>query len=127
MLQAITLVGVGGAAGSMLRFLVAVAVLRVYKGDWPWGTLIVNIIGSAAIGALMAYFVRPLGGHGEAWKLLLVTGVLGGFTTFSSFSYEVVKLFQQNRPDLALGYVAISNVAGLLAAFSAFKLCERAT
>jgi fluoride exporter len=106
------LVALGGAAGSALRYLVAVqAALHLGLG-FPWGTLAVNVIGSAAIGLL-----GGLGVGGE-WRLLLVTGLLGGFTTFSAFSLETGLLWERN-PPLAVVYVGASLGLGLLA----FALC----
>lgn len=95
--QGALLVALGGAAGSVLRYAVSLAL----NGAWPWGTLAVNALGSVAIGALTA-----AGTSGEA-RLLLVTGVLGGFTTFSAFSLEAATLWGRG-PYLAALYVGAS-------------------
>ncbi len=106
------LVALGGAAGSVLRFVVSTLMVELVGGAFPWGTLAVNVIGSAAIGLA--------GGAGLAgeWRLLLVTGVLGGFTTFSAFSLETGLLFERAWWLAAL-YVLASLVLGL----AAFALC----
>jgi fluoride exporter len=105
---ALLLVASGGAAGSVLRYLVGLLATEVAGAGYPWGTLAVNVIGSAAIGVLAG-----LGVQGEL-RLLLVTGFLGGFTTFSAFSLEVGAMAQESRA-MALGYVLASVGSGLLA------------
>lgn len=105
------LVALGGAAGSVLRHLVSVAASAALGGGFPWGTLAVNAAGSMAIGALAS-----LGLQDNA-RLLLVTGLLGGFTTFSAFSLETAQLWHR-APWLAALYVAVSlggGFAGLAA------------
>ncbi len=94
------LVAAGGAAGSVLRHLVSLALAPAGSG-FPWATLLVNVLGSAAIGAAAA-----AGLEGQA-RLLVVTGFLGGFTTFSAFSLEAVMLFGRN-PALAVLYSGLS-------------------
>ncbi len=108
----VLLVAVGGALGSVARYLVSVTTVEWIGVGFPWGTLAVNVIGSAAIGACGA-----LGVSGE-WRLLIVTGMLGGFTTFSSFSLEAGVLWERH-PGLAIAYVVASVTLGLLA----FALC----
>lgn len=108
----VLLVAAGGAAGSVLRYLVSVAAVTWAGTGFPWGTLAVNVIGSAAIGLCGA-----LGLAGE-WRLLIVTGTLGGFTTFSAFSLETGMLWERH-PGLAALYVGASLVLGL-AAFALF-------
>ena len=95
------LVALGGAVGSVLRLLVSAAALAVLGAGFPWGTLAVNAMGSTAIGALAS-----VGVQGDA-RLLHVTGLLGGFTTFSAFSLETAVLWQR-APWLAALYVAAS-------------------
>lgn len=110
-MSAVLLVAAGGAAGSVLRFLVSTAGLALLGDAFPWGTLAVNVVGSAAIGALSSV------GLPEALRLLLVTGLLGGFTTFSAFSLEAAQLWQRS-PWLAALYVAAS-LCGGFAGFAA--------
>ena len=111
-LTAVLLVATGGAAGSVLRYLVSVLAIGAFGTGFPWGTLAVNVIGSAAIGLL-----GGLGVEGGL-RLLLVTGLLGGFTTFSAFSLETGLLWQRHW-SLAVLYVAASLALGL----AAFALC----
>jgi CrcB protein len=83
-------VGAGGAVGSVLRFLLTGAVQRLTGGSFPAGTVVVNVLGSFAIGLLYVWLVER--GGSSAMRALLMVGVLGGFTTFSSFSLETVNL-----------------------------------
>ena len=109
-------VALGSALGGALRHAVNVGSARMLGTGWPYGTFIVNVVGSLAIGAIAAYFA--LKGHAsQAWLLFLTTGVLGGFTTFSAFSLDVVLLYERGRPGLAALYLAGSvgaSVAGLM-------------
>ncbi|HYF08284.1 MAG TPA: CrcB family protein, partial [Acetobacteraceae bacterium] len=95
----ILIVAAGGALGSVLRHLVAVFALGWFGAGFPWGTLAVNVIGSAAIGALAATSIE-----GQA-RLFLVTGLLGGFTTFSAFSLDALRLVEGGRLGGAALYV----------------------
>jgi CrcB protein len=102
------LVALGGAAGSVLRYIVSTLSIAWFGAGFPWGTLAVNVAGSALIG-----LAAGLGLQGEA-RLLLVTGFLGGFTTFSAFSLESAALFEKS-PLLAGAYVLASVGLGLAA------------
>jgi crcB protein len=115
MLKSILLVGAGGAAGSILRFLVSFGIGKLHKSPYPWGTFWINIIGSLAIGLLLGYLSRNPGQ--ESLKLLLVTGLCGGFTTFSAFTAENISLLQQGHWNLAMLYVFASLLAGIFAAW----------
>lgn len=112
------MVALGGAAGSVARYLVSVGALALLGPAFPWGTLAVNILGSAAIGVAAAS-----GLEGQA-RLLLVTGFLGGFTTFSAFSLETGALFERSAPLAAL-YVVASVALGLAAFALAWTLTRR--
>lgn len=105
-------VAVGGALGSTARFAVGQSARALYPG-WPWGTWTVNVLGSLAIGVLMAWFLaRPA----PDWvRIGLMTGVLGGFTTFSAFSLDTLELLRTAGVASALAYVAASLVFGLAA------------
>lgn len=105
-------VALGGALGSLARHGAGLAARQIVPG-WPWGTLFVNVLGSFAIGLLFAwFFVRPA----PEWvRLGLITGVLGGFTTFSAFSVETLELLRTAGAGPAFVYVALTLVAGLAA------------
>ena len=114
----ILLVAGGGAVGSVLRYALSVLAVQSLGAGFPWGTLAVNVIGSALIGVC-----GGLGVSGE-WRLLLVTGMLGGFTTFSAFSLETGLLWQRAW-WLAAAYVAASLVLGLAAFAVCFWMARR--
>lgn len=104
-------VALGGALGSVARYALGVALRPASSASWPWGTLTVNVAGSLVIGVLFAWFAtRPVS---DATRVGLITGVLGGFTTFSAFSIETLELLRAAGPGAAAGYVAVTLVAGL--------------
>jgi fluoride exporter len=90
--QRFVLVCAGGALGSGLRYLVAVAAVRWLGPEFPWGTLIVNLVGAFLIGLVQQLAANQI--LTEETRLLLSTGVMGGLTTYSAFSYETVRLAQ---------------------------------
>lgn len=118
-------VAAGGALGSWLRYLVgrawALAIGPVAASAFPWATLTVNVAGSFAMGLLAGWLAR-FGAHGEGWRLLLGVGVLGGFTTFSSFSLEFALLVERGTIGTAAVYVAASLIAGFAGLFAGLTL-----
>jgi fluoride exporter len=110
------LVGIGGALGSMARFGLSVFVGERVQGNFPWGTFLVNIIGSFVIGALAAVADQP--GRfslSPAMRQLLMVGICGGFTTFSSFSIQTLELMRGGQPLYAAANVVGSVLLCLLA------------
>lgn len=114
-------VALGGSIGAWLRFLVGRGVVRRLGPEaasaFPWATLGINIAGSFAMGLLVGWLARQ-GDGGESLRLLLGVGVLGGFTTFSAFSLEVVQLAQRGSVGLSVLYAlgsVLAGIAGLLA------------
>ncbi|MDE8652628.1 fluoride efflux transporter CrcB [Novosphingobium album (ex Liu et al. 2023)] len=116
-LAASLLVTLGGGLGAWLRFLVGrawiAAIGPIRASAFPWSTLSVNVIGSLAMGLLVGWLAR-FGAHGEGTRLFLAVGVLGGFTTFSSFSMEIVSIAERGQIGLAALYIAITVLAGVL-------------
>ena len=108
------LVAAGGALGAALRHVVSIAALRCLGPAFPWGTILVNVVGSLAMGILAELLARRFGGSSEM-RLFLATGVLGGFTTFSAFSLEAVALWERGATAAAALYVAGSVIASLAA------------
>jgi CrcB protein len=103
----------GGALGALARWAIAVA-LPHSPGVWPWSTLVVNLIGCLAIGALLAVLLARF--PRSPWlRPFLAVGVLGGFTTYSTFAMDVVRLTGAGHPVLAVGYVLVSVLGGVLA------------
>lgn len=113
----ILLVALGGALGSLARYGVNVWTARAFGPAFPWGTLTVNVAGGFVMGLIAALLALRGGEAGEA-RLFLMTGVLGGFTTFSAFSLDAVTLWERGEAGVALMYVAASvslSVAALVA------------
>jgi fluoride exporter len=115
------IVFVGAGIGGAIRHGVNVAAVRLFGYGFPFGTLIVNVLGSFLIGALAGYFAfRP--GVGQHMRLFLTTGILGGFTTFSAFSLDTALLIERHAYALAAGYVAGSIATSLSALFFGLAL-----
>jgi len=113
-MQQILAIGVGGAVGSVLRYWLSTAVHAAAGRGFPYGTLAVNIIGCFAMGLLFVVFVERLT-EAAVWRAGLLTGVLGGFTTFSAFSIETFNLLEQGEPLKALTNALLSVVLCLAA------------
>jgi fluoride exporter len=107
---------IGGGLGAVARYALGSAVSARYAGRFPLATFLINISGSFLIGLLMAIFNTRLPVTHTNWRLLLVTGVLGGFTTFSSFEYESLVAVKSGNPYLAVIYIFCSVGIGFLAA-----------
>lgn len=120
MLKNILLVGLGGAAGSMLRYAFSV---WFKQASFPMATFLVNIIGSFIIGAVFAYALRNEQ-FAHNWRLFLATGICGGFTTFSAFSLESLTILQQQRFGLFAFYVGASILLGLTATWLGYSLMK---
>lgn len=105
----------GGAAGAAGRYVVDVLVTRWSTPTWPWGTLTVNVAGSAALGLLVG--AEP----GQRWLALLGVGVCGAFTTVSAFAWQVLALLREGRSGAVSAYVGLS-VTLTLAAFALGRL-----
>ncbi|MCE9665692.1 CrcB family protein [Halomonas sp. M5N1S17] len=110
-------VGLGSALGSVLRYLVSVSSLAALGPAFPWGTLVVNLLGSWLIAAFAAYAACRQGGRVARWQPFLVAGFCGGFTTFSLFSLETLYLMAIGLPWLALLYGLASVPLWLAAAW----------
>ena len=123
--QAALLVALGGAAGSVLRWAAVFWIgERWLVTPFPWGTFAVNAAGSFAIGLLAEWARHGSFGVSPEARLLLVVGVLGGFTTFSSYSLETMNLLREGRPGTAILYAAGSVAVGLAAAFAGLGLAK---
>ncbi len=109
----------GAGLGAVTRYWVGL----VTGSGFPWGTVLVNVLGSFFAGLLIAGLSRHP--DPEPWRLLLVVGVLGEFTTFSAFSWDAIKLMQENKWLEASGYVLGTVFFALLACFAGFALWQR--
>jgi CrcB protein len=116
-------VALGSAIGGALRHGVNVGSARLLGTGWPYGTLTVNVVGSFTIGVIAAYFARK--GHAsQTWMLFLVTGILGGFTTFSAFSLDVALLYERGQLGLAALYLGGSVAVSVAALFLGLALAR---
>lgn len=105
-------VALGGAIGATLRWLTGVLTLRVFGPGFPWGTVTVNIVGSFLMGVIVVTLAERGGNRAAPF---LMTGLLGGFTTFSAFSLDTVALMERGQFTLAAAYVGGSVIVGLAA------------
>ena len=121
MLRNIILVAAGGAVGSALRFILSWAVDRYWHQAFPLATFIVNILGCFAIGVLITK-LEQYQVHATL-RPLLITGLCGGFTTFSAFSAENLALLQQHQPIMLIAYITASVILGVLAVWAGMQLC----
>ncbi|GBG56937.1 putative fluoride ion transporter CrcB 2 [Sporomusaceae bacterium FL31] len=112
----ILLVLVGGGIGSVSRYLASNWAMQRFGADFPYGTLIVNVVGCFFIGAFMVLTTEKLN-VSPYWRLLVAVGFLGGLTTFSSFSYETLRLMQDADFLRAFYNVGLNVVLGFLAAW----------
>ncbi|WHI47436.1 fluoride efflux transporter CrcB [Microbulbifer sp. EKSA008] len=117
-------VALGGALGAVLRHLVSIWSFPVFEGRFPLGTIIVNLTGSFLIG-IVYVLIAHRAMLGEEWRLLLMTGMFGALTTFSTFSLESLILWHNGQPLVALGYIVGSLVGCLLATAAAVALATR--
>ncbi|MDA4843828.1 fluoride efflux transporter CrcB [Hoeflea poritis] len=113
----ILIVALGGAVGATLRHLANLATLRMFGPGFPWGTLTVNIVGSFAMGLFIELLMRRLDGSQEL-RLLIATGVLGGFTTFSAFSLDFAVMWERGALLNASVYAVSSVVLSIAALFA---------
>jgi fluoride exporter len=119
-MELIILVALGGALGAVLRYLMGMGVAELLPYPFPLGILLINILGSFLIGLL--FFVFNDQNWQELFRAFVVVGVLGGFTTFSAFSFETLGLLNNGRYAAALLYVLLSVGLGLAAAMLGVKL-----
>lgn len=112
-MKSLLIVGIGSFFGGALRFYLSSLMKTVCNQYFPWGTLLVNLIGCFLFGVVFALFNR-VSSPTNTWCLLLTTGVCGGFTTFSAFAHESVQMLQNGNLLGFASYIAISVILGLL-------------
>jgi CrcB protein len=111
------LVFIGGGLGSTLRHIINMVSARLLGTAFPYHTFIINITGSTVMGLIAGYLAFK-GGNSQPWRLFLMTGILGGYTTFSAFSLDAAMLYEKGEIGLALLYVVgsvVLSIAGLFA------------
>ncbi len=117
------LVALGGGLGAAGRYGVSLA-MPMKPGEWPWATFGINVVGSLLIGVL-AGWLSTRGDAGEPWRLFLGVGVLGGFTTFSAYSLETLRMVERGEWPAAALYALGSVAAGLAAVAIGVEIAKR--
>lgn len=118
----IVYVAAGGALGATLRYLCSIGINQLATSGLPMATLCVNILGSFLLGVLLAGLVKVEAA--EAWRLFFAVGVLGSFTTFSTFSFESVTLLMQGEWLKGMAYIALSLCCCLIAVVVGLKVAD---
>ena len=121
-MKIILLVGLGGFIGGISRYLITLFIQNKFLSTFPFGTMFVNILGCFLIGVIFG--LSEKGNFSPAWRMFLATGILGGFTTFSSFSNETVSMLRDAQYVPALSYVAFSVIIGLSATIAGVALIK---
>ncbi len=121
MIKNILLVGLGGGIGSIIRYLCQRWVSLNYPHQFPWATFGVNVLGCFLIGIFWGLSFRSFDVN-ENWKLFLMTGLCGGYTTFSAFSLEGIGLLKEQKPGLFFAYILGSVIVCLLSTYAGMKI-----
>jgi fluoride exporter len=117
------LIAAGGAFGSVMRYAVHGWVQRTTNSNFPWGTLAVNVVGCTVIGFLAATFAGPRSIR-EEYRLAIIVGILGGFTTFSAFGWETFSLANDRQFASAALNIILSCGVGLFAVWAGYRIAE---
>jgi CrcB protein len=126
-LRTLAAVFIGGGFGSVLRYLVTFAVTQRVGPGFPWSTLLINVTGSFIIGLVAEFYLSRAFGMTVEVRTFLMVGVLGGYTTFSTFALDALNLAREGAPSLAIAYAAGSVVLGFAAAFLGVALARAFT
>lgn len=112
MLKSLLIVGTGSFIGGAMRYLLSIYIKNMYAQTFPWGTLVVNLLGCFVFGIIFALFSKH-NSTDNTFCLFLTTGICGGFTTFSTFANESVQMIQNGNIGEFIGYVATSVIVGI--------------
>jgi CrcB protein len=116
---------IGGGTGALARYWVGAQAMRVFGSGWPYGTFIVNVLGGFMMGVLAGYLAHRGGVDQEKWRLLIGVGLMGGFTTFSTFSLETALMIQKRLYVGAFSYTAASVLLSVSALFIGLMVARR--
>lgn len=119
--SSVVAIGLAGAVGTLMRAGCNTAAERLFGPGYPWGTLFVNVVGSLAFGIVLAA-ARSRGLVPAGWEAPLLVGLLGGFTTFSTFAFQSLELLETGRIVAATAYVVVTNVAAIVAVWGGLRL-----
>ena len=118
------LVMIGGALGAGLRYQLGRTALALVGPGLPWGTWFINLSGGLFMGLRVGGLARGMPPSGESWRLLLGVGLLGGYTTFSTFSLEAANMIQRGDWGMAILYVTTSAIGAILLLFAGLALAR---
>jgi len=124
--MAYIVVFLGGGLGAALRHGINLAVARMLGAEFPYATFFINVTGSFVMGLIAAWFAFK-GDASQHWRLFLTTGILGGYTTFSTFSLDAALLYERGQLMLAVVYVTGSVVLGLVGLFAGLAIVRGMT
>jgi CrcB protein len=124
--MAYIVVFLGGGLGAALRHGINLALARMLSGGFPYATFFINVSGSFVMGLIAAWFAFK-GDASQHWRLFLTTGILGGYTTFSTFSLDAALLYERGQLTLAAVYVIGSVVLGLIGLFAGLAVVRGMT
>ncbi len=126
-MKEIVLIGIGGGVGAIFRFLVSRFSQGILGFAFPYGTLIVNVTGAFFIGLLSVLIFERVAHLGEELRALLLIGLLGGFTTFSTFSLETLELWRRGEVFKIILYISLSVGLSLIATWGGMVIAKRIT
>ncbi|MBE9568735.1 MAG: fluoride efflux transporter CrcB [Proteobacteria bacterium] len=124
MIKTLVLIAVGGAFGATLRFLSQATVYELFGRSFPFGTLFVNVVGSFLMGLMSIFLVEKFNLSAE-WHLAILVGVLGSFTTFSTFSIETLVLFEQGDLIKAMSNILLSVIVCITAVWAGAYIAKQ--
>ena len=124
-MERLFLVFLGGGTGALARFWVGSQTLRAFGPNWPYGTFAVNVIGGFVMGCLAGFLAHRDLSDPERWRIFIGVGILGGFTTFSSFSLDAAAMIERKDYGLAAGYIALSVALSVAALFAGLIAARR--
>jgi CrcB protein len=121
MIEKLLWIALGGSIGAVLRFLIFYFWEKQHHSNFPWITLTINLLGSFLIGFLWAFFGKHFVSPG--FRMFIFIGILGSFTTFSTFAFDVFSLAQEGAYRSVIFYIVTTNVLGIGLAFAGYYLC----
>lgn len=127
-MNSVLLVGLGGAIGAIGRYLLGMTAYRLTGPGFPWGTFAANVLGGLAMGLLVGWLAARASatlGSGENLRLFLGVGLLGGFTTFSSFSLEALRMIETKAYGQAFTYISSSALLAIFAVFAGLMIARK--